>query len=198
MEYYNSVRHLLGKRTAGFDFAFKYLQDIDQPTIYETGCARQLDNFSGDGQSSLLFDAYVKEYGGYFVTVDISEESVNYCKSRMKSNKSRVELGDSITFLNKIVGYPNEAHYPFIDFLYLDSFDAPQDNPEVLNRSGLHHLYELATILPLPSPGCLIGVDDNWLDNGVQSGKGKYVYDYFKCRGIMPVFNEYQIFWVLP
>jgi hypothetical protein len=194
MKFYNDVRDKLGHRQDGFDYIFEYLKTKNNPFIVETGCARQLDNYSGDGQSSLLFDKYIKEYGGYFWTVDISEESVNYSKSQMTSDNSVVTLGDSITKLkdlNTILLQDNNK----IDFLYLDSFDAPRDNPEVLFLSALHHMYELTTIKPSLTSGALICVDDNWIDNDKLEGKGKIIFDYMQRLGIEPCAVGYQMFW---
>jgi hypothetical protein len=199
MQFYNDVRSRLGHRQSGFDYIFNYLKTIENPSIVETGCARQLDNYEGDGQSSLLFDKYIKEYGGYFWTVDLAEESVNYSKSRMTSENSVVTLGDSITQLKKL----NEllpVNDRKIDFLYLDSFDAPRDNPEVVQQSALHHLYELLTIAPSLKTGAVIGVDDNWIEvrNGQQCimGKGQFVFDYMNKSGRTLQHNGYQLFWI--
>ena len=70
MKFYEDVRDQLGKRATGFDFIFNYLKDIRNPFIVETGCARQENNYEGDGLSTLLFDKYINEYGGYLAAVD--------------------------------------------------------------------------------------------------------------------------------
>lgn len=198
MEFYNDVRSLLGHRIQGFDYIFKYFNEVNNPLIVETGCARQMDNYGGDGQSSLLFDKYVKQYGGEFHTIDISEESTDYCKSRMTSNKSTVYTNDSITQL-KTLNNTFQKEGKQIDFLYLDSFDAPRDQPDVVHQSALHHLYELLTIAPSLATGALIGVDDNWIEqvNGqsILAGKGKFVFDYMKKSGRELCCDGYQLFW---
>lgn len=194
MEFYNKVRPILNARIPGFDLIFDYLQKVDNPLIVETGCARQEDNYTGDGQSSLLFDEYINQYGGTFYTVDIAEESISYCKSRMKSDRSIVTKEDSITYLKQL-NKQLLSEGRKIDFLYLDSFDAPRNDPEVLFNSAKHHLYELMTILPSLKEGALIGVDDNWYENGIFDGKGKFVFDYMQCIKNDPVLTEYQIFW---
>ena len=116
----------------------------------------------------------------------------------MTCDKSQVYTEDSITKLK-------ELNYLFldrnvkIDFLYLDSFDAPQDKPEVVFQSALHHLYELLTIAPSLKNGALIGVDDNWTQevDGVNyiMGKGQLVYDFMQKSGRELVHNGYQLFW---
>jgi hypothetical protein len=192
MDFYNEVRDRLNHRQSGFDYIFDYLKDTKEPFIVETGCARKLDNYEGDGQSSLLFDKYTKEYGGYFWTVDLAEESVNYSRSKMTSKSSVVVLGDSITLL---LQSPQRK----IDFLYLDSFDAPRDEPEVILQSAVHHLFELLTIAPSLKDGALIGVDDNWIEEKdgkhYLMGKGQFVFDYMQKSGRPLVCDGYQLFW---
>lgn len=197
MEFYNEVRSRLGHRQSGFDYIFEYLKELEDPIIVETGCARQMDNYEGDGQSSLLFDKYVHQYGGEFYTVDISQESTDYCKSRMVGN-SVVFTNDSITEL-KNRNYMFQERNVKIDFLYLDSFDAPRDQPEVVYQSALHHLYELLTIAPSLKNGALIGVDDNWIEQkdgkNVLAGKGQFVFDYMQKSGRPLIHDGYQLFW---
>lgn len=200
MKFYDDVRNRLGDRTSGFDFIFNHLKGIENPLIVETGCARKEDNYDGDGQSSLLFDKYINEYGGEFFTVDISEESVDYCVSKMTSPNSHVILSDSITYLKQLNKQLLDQNRK-IDFLYLDSFDAPKDSPDIITISALHHLYELITIMPSLKPDALIGVDDNWNDyiEGLQilEGKGKIIFDYMSKISNSPVHASYQIFWKL-
>jgi hypothetical protein len=194
MDFYNEVRSRLGHRQSGFDYIFQYFVDVDCPLIVETGCARQIDNYEGDGQSSLLFDKFTKQYGGEFHTVDISKESTDYCKSKITCNRSNVYTEDSITQL-KILNAKFQEENKKIDFLYLDSFDAPRDEPEVVLQSAVHHLYELLTIAPSLKEGALIGVDDNWVEENVLKGKGQLVYDYMEKSGRPLVHDGYQLFW---
>jgi hypothetical protein len=198
MKFYDEVRNRLGHRMQGFDLIFDYLKQIQNPLIVETGCAREEDNYGGDGQSSLLFDKYINEYGGEFFTVDISEQSVDYCTSKMTSSNSHVILNDSIAYLKQLNTQLQDQNRK-IDFLYLDSFDAPKDKPEVVFASAVHHLYEYTTILPSLRSGTLIGVDDNWFEwrNGVQvmAGKGQFVCDYMNKTNNPLIYNGYQLFW---
>ena len=195
--FYETVRPMLGEhRQSGFDFIFEYLRKTDKPFILETGCARKEDNWFGDGLSSLLFDKYIQEYGGKFITIDISEESVNFCKSRV-SNRTEVILGDSVKCLydlNQRLLTTNEK----IDLLYLDSMDAPRDRPEIVFQSAVHHLYEFITISRSIKAGALVCVDDNWVINNRLEGKGKLIADYFDKIGKHPVKIGYQIIWKFP
>lgn len=194
MKFYQDVRPRLGARMMGFDYIFNYLKRIENPLIVETGCARKEDNYEGDGQSSLLFDKYIHEYGGNFWTVDIAHESTNYCRSKIISDRTLVHEMDSITFLKKLNDQLMHEGRK-IDFLYLDSFDAPRDKPDVVYRSALHHLYELMAILPSLKPDALIGVDDNWDENKQMKGKGQLIADYMATINNHPVLHSYQILW---
>lgn len=198
MQFYNDVKSKLSHRTSGFDFIFNYLKDVKDPLIVETGCARQLDNYEGDGQSSLLFDKYIKEYGGEFHTIDISSESTDYCRSNMTSVNSTVYTDDSIKRL-KILNEKFTENNNLIDFLYLDSFDAPREDPQVVQQSALHHLYELLTIAPSLKKDALIGVDDNWIEEkdgqNIIAGKGQFIFDYMRKSGRYLYHDGYQLFW---
>ena len=195
MEFYYKVRDQLGQRAEGFDYIFQYLKTLTNPVIVETGCARMENNYCGDGQSSLLFDQFINQFGGEFVTVDISEKSVNYCKSKLVSPRSQIIHKDSITYLKELntklllVGKK-------IDFLYLDSFDCSHTDMELTYRSSLHHLYEFMTIFPSLKPGALIAIDDNWIgNNGEMTGKGKFLGDYMKTINNLPCYSGYQMLW---
>lgn len=198
MDFYNDVRSKLNHRMEGFDYIFQYFVDVENPLIVETGCAREMDNYEGDGQSSLLFDKFIKQYGGEFHTIDISKESTDYCKSRMTSSNSIVYTNDSITQL-KILNHRFQQENRKLDFLYLDSFDAPRDDPELVQQSALHHLYELLTIAPSIKSGALIGVDDNWIEEkdgkNYLMGKGQLVFDYMQKSNRPLVQGGYQLFW---
>ena len=212
MNFYNSVREKLGHRVGGFDYIFNYLKNIKDPLIVETGCCRGDDNYLGDGESSVLFDNYIAEYGGEFLTVDLSDVSFNYCKSKLISPKSSVTLSDSVCFLHKLNKRLQEENRK-IDFLYLDSYDASSDNVEILQNSARHHIYELLAIMPSLKIGSLIGVDDNWIeitrkcvannpnwtvseDIAAVRGKGMYINEYMNKIGIESCFANYQFFWI--
>jgi hypothetical protein len=105
-----------------------------------------------------------------------------------------VVLGDSITKLKDLNSILLQSEKK-INFLYLDSFDAPRDEPEVVYMSAVHHLYELVTIAPSLADGALIGVDDNWVENGQLAGKGQFVFDYMQKSGRPLCHDGYQLFW---
>lgn len=196
MKFYNSVRHLLDDRGPGFDYMMQYLSKIEYPIIVETGCARVMDNYGGDGQSSLIFDNHINEYAGEFYTVDISQESVAFCRDMMVCPNTTVTLENSLSYLRTLNrGFLSEDKK--IDLLYLDSMDAPRDDPATLYNSAKHHLFELMTILPSLNYGALIVVDDNWVNpDGTLNGKGLLILDYMQSIGIPLVFAAYQLFWI--
>src|SRR5262245_35957574 len=75
--------HLLGIRRDTFHQAFDYLakKRTHGHLIVETGCARQPNNWAGDGQSSLLFDRFVSEFDGQVYSVDIDLQACAYARS---------------------------------------------------------------------------------------------------------------------
>ena len=184
---------MLDKRATGFDFAFNYLKGIVNPFIVETGCARIENNYAGDGQSSLLFDKYTNEYGGEFITIDLSPHSVENCKKQMIGSRTSVVQSDSVAYLQQL-NEKLKTENRKIDFLYLDSFDW---TPELQIESATHHLKELEAIWESLNKGSLVGVDDNWKVGETRVGKGWLVLEYFAKLGIKPAFDEYQIFWIV-
>jgi hypothetical protein len=193
MEFYSKVRDRLGPhRQPGFDYIFKYLSGIKDPVIIETGCARQMDNYEGDGQSSILFDRYVSQYGGSLTTIDINADSVAYCAANVSLNTKVIEC-DSLVALERL-----RREVAGVDLLYLDSFDAPQDQPAVVFQAAVHHMYEYTTINSALKPGALVCVDDNWIKDGYLHGKGSILAEYFQKIQNKPVQVGYQMLWLEP
>ena len=198
----------LGPRRDTFRATFDYLMRR-RPAghlIIETGCARQADNWEGDGQSTWMFDRFAETHGGDVYTVDINPASCDYARS-IVGPRTRVFNEDSVPFLNRI-GAELRATGRQIDLLYLDSFDWDPANPV---PSALHHLKELCAIAPALRPGTLVVVDDSFHalrgfrtgetytlieDMGI-SGKAMYVAQYFQQIGVPLAFDGYQCGWVL-
>lgn len=147
--------------------------------IVETGTSRQPNNFEGDGQSTLMFDAFVNYYRGKVYSVDISQENCEIARKQV-SNKTEVVCEDSLKFLKTFKNLSN------IDLLYLDSYDVDFDKP---HNSAMHHLEELAIVYSGLKIGCIIMVDDN--KNGV--GKGIYVNDFLTKLNCKKIIDDYQI-----
>lgn len=199
----------IGIRALTFRQIFEFLinKNKDNYTIVETGCAREDNNWLGDGQSTLMFDRFVNYYDGQIYTVDLSSEACNYLSKKV-SKKTNINCGDSVSFLKQL----SNNKYLDIDLLYLDSYDLDWNNS---HPSALHHLKELTAIMPILQKGTLIVVNDSFRNvatiptidsNGkvVQtvirdlgiSGKGKYLAEFFQNIGCQIVIEGYQIGWI--
>lgn len=179
---YNSK---LSHRFSTFLKMFEYLESLNKNSysILETGMARQSDNYSGDGMSTLLFDEFVNFYNGEVRSVDINQSTIDFC-SQLVSDKTRLVCSDSVKYLFEL----SKTDLNF-DLIYLDSFDIDWANP---HPSSFNHIKELLAIMPRIETGTLIVVDDNQQDRG----KGKYIREFMNNIGKTPLFNEYQIGWI--
>lgn len=200
----------LGPRSHTFRAMFEFLAGKSPRGhfILETGCARERDNWEGDGQSTFMFDRFAAEHAGEVCTVDLDASACAYARSVVGSCTT-VHLGDSVTFLHGMAGKLLREGRA-IDLLYLDSFDCDPANP---TPSALHHLKELCAISPALGGGTLVVVDDSFHqlrgfrnernefilleDQGIW-GKARYVAEYFQQVGIKPLFDGYQCGWVVP
>ncbi len=183
----NKYKNLLGNRYETFFKCFEYLEKLNKEKyfILETGMARQENNYSGDGQSTILFDEYINYKDGVLYSVDIDQHAVDYSFNKV-SKKTKLFCEDSVKFLYNL---NNVDNLPKIDLLYLDSYDLNWNNP---HPSAMHHVKELLSIIPKLSSNCLLVVDDNQKD----LGKGKYISEFMKDIGINYYFNEYQTGWI--
>jgi len=206
-EFYESVRPKLGARADSLAKIFEHLDQFDRPVgIIETGCTRDAGNWTGDGNSTVLFDRYAQTHPGTAVyTVDIDPQATALCRG-LVSPLVTVCTGDSVAFLRQLADEP-PANLPHIDVLYLDSYDLNFDDPL---PSALHHLKELLAIAPRIAPDTLVVVDDSpaafsgfFGANGVihlvtqpkPGGKGKLVGEYATNIGAEKVFEGYQCAW---
>lgn len=183
---------LTGKRENGFNVMMSHLDKCRDPLIIETGCARQENNFTGDGMSTLIFDSYINEHGGEFHTVDIDQNNVDFARKHIQGN-SGIHCGDSVLFLHNLNLLLTEQSRK-IDLLYLDSLDY---FPEQELESSLHHIYELCAIRPSIKSGTMVVVDDNFYDYGIFKGKGKFMFEFMQKINCQCVCQEYQCIWVL-
>lgn len=150
--------------------------------IIETGCARQVGNWSGDGLSTVLWDWLITRAGGRSITYEINHK--NILEGRKMVSKAEIVQCDSV------VGLRNTENQDTIDLLYLDSYDLTEtiDSP-------LHHLAELASIYAALPSGCLIAIDD-CVDE--QHGKHRFVRDFLSRLGVEPVLRSYITVWRKP
>ena len=206
-QYYETVRPLLGARAMSFARMFEWLDRFDRPVgIVETGCSRQAGNWAGDGGSTILFDRYAEFHpGSVAYTVDIDPAATDMCRS-LVSTRVRIHTGDSVGFLKSLSEAP-PSDLPFVDLLYLDSYDV---NFEDVFPSAFHHMKELVAASPLIRPDTLVVVDDSpssftgFIGEGGQvhlvtqpkpGGKGKLVAEYAGHIGAERVFEGYQCGW---
>lgn len=200
----------LAMREVSFRKVFNYLDTFDSSeplVIVETGCLRTPDNWQGDGQSTLMFDRYLRHRpaGGVCYAMDIDPAATAACSSLVGQN-TQVLTGDSVVALRDVADRLRAASSK-VALLYLDSFDLDWGN---LTPSAVHHLKELVSIYEFVSPQTLVVVDDapmeafcsssddtgfTLLQQPVVSGKGKYVAEYASQVGAKPFFTHYQSGW---
>ena len=149
--------------------------------IVETGCARQKDNYAGDGQSTFFWDLILQKIGGAGFTCDINPEATSFVNFTGVKRMS-AWTADSVMFLRDFQ-FANQ-----IDFLYLDSFDFEFGK----NDSAIHHLAELTAIFSRLKSGCMIAVDDCHSDI---EGKHIEVKKFLKGLGVEPGFESYVTVW---
>jgi predicted O-methyltransferase YrrM len=183
---FTDIQARLGIRAESFRQTLRYLESLAPPyLIVETGTARTAGNWAGDGQSTLIWDAFVQFWGGRVTSVDIDAEAVKRAQLQVSARTS-VVCADSIGFLRALKDADR------VHLLYLDSYDLDLSNP---HPSALHHLMELASVLARLRAGTLVVVDDC---HAAHVGKHIYVRQYFESIGVAPLFAGYQTGWVVP
>jgi hypothetical protein len=167
-------------------------------TILETGTSA----YGTD--SSRLFDAYVRSFGGNFYTVDIN----SYPSQRLRFAKSRRThffVMDSVQFLENFSKITAQTS---VDFIYLDSWDVDWSNPFA---SAEHGRKELIAIRPFLRTGTMIVVDDTpvsmkWIpladqevatkfkaECGVLPGKGAFYNQALEGIGFTVIHHDYNL-----
>ena len=213
-KFFDEVSSKLGVRQYSFSKIFNYLDNLPDPIIIvETGCLRMKDNFSGDGQSTLLFDKYAqhRSNGSKVYTVDINPDATKICEEVVSKNVS-ITTGDSVKYLNELSKKFNEDKIK-VSFFYLDSFDVDWRSPE---PSCEHHLKELTSIKNILYKDTLVVVDDSpiigYLEQRKEgildlvpfglvpkptiSGKGTLVHQYAMDTGAKLLYSNYQSGWI--
>lgn len=184
--YWEAAEKRLSKRSNGFKKIFDYLEQLDNPLIVETGTYREVNNYEGDGCSTLLFDNWLNYHEGTLFSVDISEEACQL--SEQSTKNAEVYQCDSVTFL----GHLDTK----IDLLYLDSYNITDWSNDW--AASAHHLKELFAAHKCLKEGTLIVIDDNILHpvSRLPKGKGRLVAELMKALDIKPFLEEYQWAWV--
>lgn len=204
-DWFNKILPKLEKRKISIKKTIDYLETLPDPIlILETGCLRKVDNYAGDGQSTLIFDKYTqyRGNGSKVFSVDINKENVNLCK-QIVSDGVDVESEDSVKFISNF--YKKIKKHEKLSLLYLDSFDVSWDYPF---ESSAHHLKELTAATRYIDHKTLVVVDDapiNLLgyrdeNNNLKlikettiGGKGYLVHEYAKAIGAEIYFSHYQV-----
>ena len=184
-DFENAFDGALGKsrRWEAFRFIAGDLIGRNRPIyVVETGCAREIGNWEGDGLSTVLWDWLITRIGGTSTTFEINHQ--NIINGRQMVSKAQIVQVDSVIGL-RTVDKPET-----IDLLYLDSYDLTEGI-----ESPLHHLAELASIYAALPAGCLIAVDD-CVDE--QHGKHRFVRDFLARIGVEPVVRSYVTVWRKP
>ena len=187
----------------------------DPIIIVETGCLRIKDNFSGDGQSTLLFDKYAqfRNKNSKVYTVDIDPNATKTCSEIVSENVS-IKTGDSVKYLNDLTENFIKKDVN-VSLFYLDSFDLNWKSPE---QSSQHHLKELVSIKKILKKETLVVVDDSPIIGYLQqskikkenlelikpglvpgptiAGKGNLVHEYAVHVGAKILFSSYQTAWI--
>jgi hypothetical protein len=145
-------------------------------------------NWSGDGQSTFMFDSFVEESCGTVISIDVTVESLETARRACGSNTQLI-WNDSVSALNALSGLIKRP----VSLLYLDSFDFNEKAPL---PSAVHHAMELMAARGLLGAGTVVAIDDYAI--GGRGGKAMIVDQYFDALGIPPLYQGYQKVWQLP
>ena len=167
----------LGKRHEAFAAIAELLPEGCR--IIETGTVRQIDNWEGDGQSTIVWNTLATNLGGTVTTIDIDPIGAELV-AELELQATTAIVGDSLDVIPTLTGHA--------DLLYLDSFDVDFENPL---PAAAHHLSELMAALNLLAPGSLVAVDDNRDDQG----KGSEVAWFLAEHGAVEIVRGYVRVW---
>jgi hypothetical protein len=180
-----------------FKRLFEEMKSLKNPILLESGIA------SAGTNSTYLFNEYVKKYGGFFWSVDINRNLVEYHKGNM-CPATQLVADDSVAFFEKFARDENKI----ADVIYLDSYDLDFYNPV---PSGNHGLLEYKALMPIIRKNTLMLIDDTpanpyWLDtrgqlyedmkifyneNNYMPGKGMYVVN--EITNASKLLHNYQV-----
>jgi hypothetical protein len=146
-EYFALAKPRLRARAEGFQKIFDYTKEnlLDDLCIVETGTYREINNYEGDGCSTLLFDHFVKYNGGKLYSVDIDNAACILADA--STEKAQVVRMDSVEYLSEFDGT--------ISVLYLDSYNIQNWNHD--HDAAAHHLKELFVCKEKLKDGALVG-----------------------------------------
>ncbi len=160
--------------------------------------------------STRLFDAYVRSFGGSFESVDLNAQVVSDVQEDL-SDRSTVICDDSVVFLGRIAEQNENSP---VDFVYLDSYDVDFLNPL---PAASHCLDEFFAILPALRPGAIVLIDDSpsefdllppssdaqkaardtLVNFGALPGKGMLVESALRAQGVQRLRMGYQALYIV-
>lgn len=173
----------LYQRAEGYRLVFEELEKLNVKNykFLETGVLRNLGQWK-DGQSTFLFQEFLKHHSGTISSVDLDPEACNIARTKLDPTYCKIYCDDSVNFLKNI----NKDN---VNLYHLDSYDVDFKND---TPSAEHHLKEFKAIEPFVK-GSLVLIDDNSYFNNQRSGKGSLIYKYLADKNIYPMYDKYQI-----
>lgn len=140
-----------------YEYALNKLYSLNKPIIVvETGTMwNGLED--NQGAFTLVFADFIKNHtGGKLITIDISEEHMNNCKTFTQKYSDVIDyiVSDSVSYLELL----DIDFVKNIDLIFFDSYDLDLTDPL---PSEIHHLRELLAVYNKLSDKVLLAVDDN-------------------------------------
>ena len=174
----------LFQRGTGFALIWQRLLSRSQPAYHfvETGVLRRPGNWI-DGQSTFLFQEFLKIHGGRIECVDIDLDNCASARDFLDPVVVSITCSDSLDFLPCV-------DHSTVDLWHLDSWDVKWGND---TASAQHHLREFQIIEPHLRTGSLVMIDDNAHRQQQRVGKGRGIYEYLANKSIFPIYDAYQI-----
>lgn len=178
---------LLGRRREGFKRLFEAVKiQGEPPLILETGTLRLAGNWQGDGQSTFLFDRFAQDHGGRVLSIDVNPDSIDSAR-RVCSGYTTLICNDSVMALETMSRTISRK----ASLVYLDSFDVDRND---YTPSAIHHMLELAAVMPMLASGSVVAIDDFSIE-GVGGGKGQLVDRYMQSVDAVVIYDGYQKIW---
>src|SRR6516162_9581340 len=108
-------------RADTFRKMFEHLDTFDRPVeIIETGCLEELDNWLGNGNSTVLFDKYAQTHPGSAVrSIDISPDHIKVAQGVVSSCVQLV-CGDSVATLAEGARQDRPVDLAYLDASHFD------------------------------------------------------------------------------
>jgi Glycosyltransferase family 9 (heptosyltransferase) len=176
----NVINDTFHDRNISFDKVLTRLSKIPLPTIVETGCIRQEEDWSGAGFASYFLTHFAHYTYGKVHSVDISEENCNFAR------KWTEYFGNTATIYKKYSSEFLKSYDGKIDFLYTDSADVGTDKFQEIC------LEEVQLAQKNMEKESMILIDDTWEEAGALKGKGALAVPWLKDHGWERIYNGYQ------